>query len=113
VALLAGLFMIQSENKKSIPVNQNDNLDAAQVVETMNLMAEVAKQELQSQQPDQAANPAAGIGDIKPQESIARVAALNGVMPETGSDDWCEVMMVKDADKWTQEEQSLFAKHCL
>ncbi|QEY14410.1 DUF3012 domain-containing protein [Cellvibrio sp. KY-YJ-3] len=53
------------------------------------------------------------VGDIKPQESLDRVAALNGRIPEVGSDDWCEVMMVKDAKDWTEDEQSLFAKHCL
>lgn len=53
------------------------------------------------------------IADMKPQNSIAKVSALNGRTPEVGSDDWCEVMMIKDAKDWSKEEQSLFAKNCI
>lgn len=77
----------------------------------MNLVAEIAQQELKAQQSNQ--QMVQTVGDIKPQESLDRVAALNGRIPEVGSDDWCEVMMVKDAKDWTEDEQSLFAKHCL
>lgn len=114
LVLLVGVLMIQSETKKNAVANTQEQADAAQVVATMNLMAEIAEQELQAQQPNQqAGNNPVTMPDMKPQESIDRVAALKGVMPEVGTDDWCEVMMVKDADKWTPEEQSLFAKHCL
>jgi hypothetical protein len=53
------------------------------------------------------------IDDIIPAESLAKVNALNGKIPETGSDDWCELMMIKDGNTWTQEEQSQFAQHCI
>lgn len=53
------------------------------------------------------------IADVKPKDSVAKVSALNGRTPEPGSDDWCEVMMVKDAKDWTVDEQSLFAKNCI
>jgi hypothetical protein len=53
------------------------------------------------------------ITDVKPDDSIAKVSALNGRVPDVGSDDWCEVMMVKDAKDWTKEEQSIFAKNCI
>lgn len=112
--LLLGVLMIQSETKKATVANEQEQADAAQVIATMNLMAEMAEQELQSQQSNQqAGNSPVAMPDMKPQESIDRVAALKGVMPKVGTDDWCEVMMVKDAAKWTPEEQSLFAKHCL
>ncbi len=115
LVLVAGLFMIQSgsENPTASEAPQEAtaaSANAEQVVATMNYIADSAEQQLKAQQSEHTTQ---GIADIKPQESLDRVAALNGRIPEIGSDDWCEVMMVKDADKWTQEEQSLFAKHCL
>lgn len=53
------------------------------------------------------------ITDVKPDDSVVKVSALNGRVPDVGSDDWCEVMMVKDAKDWTKEEQSIFAKNCI
>lgn len=111
VVLGVGLFMIQSINKT--PEQQTEQLadEQQKTIAAMNLMAEIAEQELKAQQSSQ--QPVKTVGDIKPQESLDRVAALNGRVPEIGTDDWCEVMMVKDAKDWTLDEQSLFAKHCL
>lgn len=111
VVLGVGLFMIQSINKT--PEQQTEQLadEQQKTIAAMNLMAEIAEQELKAQQSSQ--QPVQTVGDIKPQESLDRVAALNGRVPEIGTDDWCEVMMVKDAKDWTLDEQSLFAKHCL
>lgn len=111
VVLGVGLFMIQSINKT--PEQQTEQLadEQQKTIAAMNLMAEIAEQELKAQQSSQ--QPVKTVGDIKPQKSLDRVAALNGRVPEIGTDDWCEVMMVKDAKDWTLDEQSLFAKHCL
>lgn len=106
-----GLFMIQSTNKKSEQQTEQLVNEQEKTVAAMNLVAEIAQQELKTQQSNQ--QMVQTVGDIKPQESLDRVAALNGRIPEVGSDDWCEVMMVKDAKDWTEDEQSLFAKHCL
>ncbi|EIK45116.1 hypothetical protein O59_001790 [Cellvibrio sp. BR] len=106
-----GLFMIQSTNKKSEQQTKQLVNEQEKTVAAMNLVAEIAQQELKAQQSNQ--QMVQTVGDIKPQESLDRVAALNGRIPEVGSDDWCEVMMVKDAKDWTEDEQSLFAKHCL
>lgn len=106
-----GLFMIQSTNKKSEQQTEQLVNEQEKTVAAMNLVAEIAQQELKAQQSNQ--QMVQTVGDIKPQESLNRVAALNGRIPEVGSDDWCEVMMVKDAKDWTEDEQSLFAKHCL
>lgn len=106
-----GLFMIQSTNKKSEQQTEQLVNEQEKTVAAMNLVAEIAQQELKAQQSNQ--QMVQTVGDIKPQESLDRVAALNGRVPEIGTDDWCEVMMVKDAKDWTLDEQSLFAKHCL
>lgn len=59
------------------------------------------------------AHPDVPVEDIIPAESVAKVNAMNGKIPEAGSDDWCELMMTKDGKTWTQEEQSQFAQHCI
>lgn len=106
-----GFFMVQlTQEQQEITVAQQTANDDQKAVMAMALMAEAAERELSEQQTQ---SPLQSIGDVKPQESIDRVAALNGRVPEVGSDDWCEVMMVKDAKDWTFDEQSLFAKHCL
>jgi uncharacterized protein HemX len=106
-----GLFMIQlTKEQPTAETEQQFTDDQEKTVAVMNLMAEVAEQELKTQKGQSSMQ---GVMDVKPQESIDRVAALNGRVPEVGSDDWCEVMMVKDAKDWTLDEQSLFAKHCL
>lgn len=114
LVLIAGVVMIQVSKKDSH--EQADTLvqdvdKNQQTMATMNAIAQMAEQNLTDEK--LVSLPAAGVGDIKPQESIDRVAALNGRVPEVGSDDWCEVMMIKDANAWTLEEKQLFAQHCL
>ncbi|MBK8185921.1 MAG: DUF3012 domain-containing protein [Cellvibrio sp.] len=33
--------------------------------------------------------------------------------PVQGTEDWCEVMMIKPDADWTEAEQGIFAKNCL
>lgn len=110
LVLVAGLVMIQLSHKQAVQKDDAMVEDQKKTIATMNLIADMAEQGLQEQQNQPAVQ---GIGDIKPHESLDRVAALNGRIPDIGSDDWCEVMMVKDASDWTTDEQAIFAKHCL
>lgn len=111
VVIIAGVIMIQytQSNDQSGALGAQDQ-QAQAVVETMTAIANIAGQELQDSQAP-AAQPA--MGDNIPQASLDHVAALNGVVPEVGSNDWCEVMMVKKSNEWTQEEQEMFAKNCI
>lgn len=113
LVILAGLIMIQYTNKKAAEtaVAEQEAEQVQATLDTMNVIAGIAEQELQ----ESASNPAPvnPVGDVKPQESLDRVAALNGRIPDVGSDDWCELMMVKDADAWTKEEQEVFARRCI
>ena len=111
LVIIAGVIMIQfTENnaQSSEVVVQDQQAQAA--LETMTAIANIAGQELQGSQ-----SPAAqsALGDNIPQSSLDHVAALNGVVPDVGSNDWCEVMMVKKSNEWTTEEQEIFAKNCL
>jgi hypothetical protein len=117
LVILAGLIMIQytqHQDEQSL-VNSTEVLaESAQVektIATMNTIAEMAGQQLENSKQPQTSG--AAVGDTKPQASLDRVAALNGRIPDVGSDDWCEVMMVKDDSAWTTNEQEIFATHCL
>lgn len=111
LVIIAGVIMIQytQSNAQSGDVN-SDSLQTQSVVATMTAIADIADQELQASQ-DSAVQPA--MGDNIPQSSLDHVAALNGVVPDVGSNDWCEVMMVKKSSEWTKEEQEIFAKNCI
>lgn len=69
--------------------------------------------EAQSQLLQTIAHPDVPITDVVPEESVAKVAAMKDKNPEAGTDDWCEVMMVKPSKEWTADEQQTFAKNCI
>lgn len=79
----------------------------------LNAMQNIAVMAAQELQQTATQSPSQPIADIKPAESIAKVASFNGNVPEVGTEDWCEWMMVKDSKEWTPDEQALFAKHCI
>ncbi|WP_062062026.1 DUF3012 domain-containing protein [Cellvibrio sp. OA-2007] len=111
LVIIAGVIMIQlTENNAQSSEVAAQEQEAQAVVETMTAIANIAKQELQDSQTP-AAQPA--VGDNIPQSSIDHVDSLNGVVPDVGSNDWCEVMMVKKSNEWTKEEEALFAQHCI
>ena len=116
LVIITGLIMIQFSNKNESAATSGQSeqaapqINAQSVVDTMTVIANMADQQLQE---TQASNNAPLMGDNIPQSSIDHVAALNGRTPEVGSNDWCEVMMVKKADEWTKEEQAIFAQKCI
>lgn len=96
-----GIFMIHLANNKQ-------QSEQAQLHE-LNEMAKQAAAELEKT----VAYPDVPIPDVIPAESVAKVEAMNGQIPEAGSEDWCELMMTKESKEWTQDEQSQFAQHCI
>ncbi len=116
LVILAGLIMIQYskniEGSASSKVEETaaEDKEAQALVDTMAVIATMADQKLQE---TQAPSDAPSMGDNIPQSSIDHVAGLNGHVPEVGSNDWCEVMMVKKANEWTEEEKVIFAQNCI
>ncbi len=111
-ALLLGSLLVLLLGVGLIIYSNNAAKEAAQAEATLqrlNVIANSASEELQKT----VVYSDVPITDVKPEDSVAKVSALNGRVPEEGSADWCEVMMVKDAKDWTKEEQSLFAKNCI
>lgn len=101
LVILAGVFMIKQANQQQAEQqSQVDKLNTIATQATQGLLQTLGH----SEEP---------IDDIIPEESLAKVKAMNGVVPAEGTEDWCEWMMVKDADSWTEQEQALFAQHCI
>jgi hypothetical protein len=105
LVIIAGLLLIKYSESQA-----TQNTQTQDTVATMQRMATEAATNLDATRSQQHAGP---MSDVKPDIYAERVAALNGAIPDKGSEDWCAVMMVKDADEWTEAEQQLFAKHCL
>jgi len=111
-ALLFGSLLVLLLGVGLIMYSKNAAKEAAQAeasVQRLNAIANDANKQLQ----ETIVYSDVPITDVKPEDSVAKVSALNGRIPEVGSEDWCEVMMVKDAKDWTKEEQSIFAKNCI
>jgi predicted negative regulator of RcsB-dependent stress response len=104
LVLLVGVGLIVYSNKAAKEAEQ-----AAATVQRLTTIANSASEQLQQT----VVYSDVPIADVKPEDSLAKVSAMNGRVPEVGSADWCEVMMVKDAAEWTKDEQSLFAKNCI
>jgi hypothetical protein len=111
-ALLLGSLLVLLLGVGLIVYSKNAAKEAAQAeatVQRLTTIANSASEELK----ETVVYSDVPITDVKPEDSVAKVSALNGRTPELGSDDWCEVMMVKDAKDWTTDEQTLFAKNCI
>ncbi len=105
LVIVAGLWMVQSANQQ-----QQQQAD----IDRLGRLADQAHNELQktrvySDVPIADMVPA----DIVPADSLQKVQAMAGKVPELGSEAWCELMMVKEADTWTEAEQALFAQRCI
>ncbi|HTF95689.1 MAG TPA: DUF3012 domain-containing protein [Cellvibrio sp.] len=78
-------------------------------MQSLNKIANEAKAQLMQT----VAHPDVPITDVVPEGSVEKVAAMKDKNPEAGTDDWCEVMMVKPSKEWTPDEQQTFAKNCI
>ena len=101
LAIIVGLWFVQASNKKQAQQEQQ--------LSRLNAIAAQANAELQQS----VVHADVPIDDIIPQQSVEKVAAMKGKEPELGSEDWCEWMMVKDSEKWSEAEQLLFAQKCI
>ena len=104
LVIVVGFVLIKKSNREA-------QLQAEQQAQVQSL-TKIAQQ-AQAQLVATAANSDVPIEDVTPEASVAKAKALEGKTPEVGSDDWCELMMAKNADDWTEEERSQFAQHCI
>ncbi len=103
VILLGAALLIYSKQQMAKQAREQAQL------QSLNKIAH----EAQTQLMQTVAHPDVPITDVVPEDSVAKVAAMKDKNPQAGTDDWCEVMMVKPSKEWTAEEQQTFAKNCI
>lgn len=106
MAIGVGVFFIKQTEYQQ---QQDQKLQDQKQLDLYNQMATQAAQNLM----ETVAHNEQSIDDIIPESSLAKVKAMEGKIPETGTEDWCELMMTKNADAWTEDEQAQFAQHCI
>lgn len=99
----------KQSNEQSNKPQQSEEADAT--VKQLELIAAQAEAELKASQSTESGPPAKM--DFVSDETREKVANMVDKNPEQGTEDWCEVMMVKPDANWTKEEQGIFAKNCL
>jgi len=104
LVIFGGIWLIQTSKHEAQMQPQQQNQ-----LHSLTKLAQQAQNQLMAT----AADTDVPIEDLTPEASVAKAKALEGQAIEVGSDDWCEIMMAKNSDAWTDEERSQFAQHCI
>jgi hypothetical protein len=81
------------------------------MIQEFELIAKQAEATLKASQSPDSGLPAKM--DFATDENRKKVADMKNKNPVQGTEDWCEVMMIKPDADWTETEQGIFAKNCL
>jgi len=118
LVIIVGVLLVKHANEQAVVYAEQQKEIAKQqinseddVLKKFELMAAQAAAELKAAQSTESGPPAKI--DFTPESSKEKVSSMKNKNPETGSEDWCEVMMVKPDTEWTKEEQGVFARSCL
>jgi hypothetical protein len=116
LVIIIGVLMVKHANEQALIHSQQstekqvDNSDQ-EIIQQFQQLAASAEAELAASKVDGSQSPKNM--DIIPDESKQKVERMSNKNPELGSEDWCELLMVKPGKDWSQEDQANFAKHCL
>ncbi len=102
--------MIHAEQKK-LAIEQQGLQEDDKLINQFQLIAAQAEVELKASQSNQSGPPAKM--DFTSEITRKKVAEMTDKNPIQGTEDWCDLMMVKADADWTKEEQGIFAKNCL
>jgi hypothetical protein len=124
LVIIAGVLIIKDANEKALIYSQQQDVMQQEVlqqqpndqstehlVQQLEQLAASAESELAASKSDASA-PAKDM-DFIPEESRKKVEQMKNKNPDPGTEDWCELLMVKPAQDWSEEEQGIFAKNCL
>lgn len=119
LVIIIGVLMVKHANEQALIYSQKtaekatepaDN-SGQEIVQQFQQLAASAEAELAASKVDGSKPPQAM--DLIPDESKQKVDRMTNKNPELGSEDWCELLMVKPGKDWSQDDQANFAKHCL
>lgn len=117
LVIIIGVLMVKQANEQALIYSQQQNTKESvdnsdqEIIQQFQQLAASAEAELAASKVDGSKPPQAM--DMIPDESKQKVERMADKNPELGSEDWCELLMVKPGKDWTQDDQSNFAKHCL
>ena len=117
LVIIIGVLMVKQANEQALfyshQQNTKESVDNSdqEIIQQFQQLAASAEAELAASKVDGSKPPQAM--DMIPDESKQKVERMADKNPELGSEDWCELLMVKPGKDWTQDDQSNFAKHCL
>ena len=120
LVIAIGVWMVKHANEQALiysqqtaekavaqPVDKSDQ----EIIQQFQQLAASAEEELAASKAD-GSQPPKNM-DIIPDESKQKVDQMANKNPELGSEDWCELLMVKPVKDWSQYDQTNFAKHRL
>lgn len=119
LVIIVGVLMIKHANEQAVVyageqrklLEKQQSQDTDTTLKQFELIAAQAEAELKASKSTESGPPAKM--DFASDMTREKVANMTNKNPEQGTNDWCEVMMVKPDAEWTKEEQGIFAKHCL
>lgn len=119
LVIIVGVLMVKHANdraavyadKQKQLVEQQPSQEDDVLIKELELIAKQAEAELKASQSADSGLPAKM--DFTTDENRKKVADMKNKNPAQGTEDWCELMMVKPDADWTEAEQGIFAKNCL
>lgn len=112
VGLLVVSFLVILLGVALVVYSNYQREQKAEAQRQLQALNKIAK-EAQDQLAQTIVHPDVPITDVIPEDSQAKVDAMENKSPAPGSADWCEVMMVRPSKEWTTDEQQIFAKNCI
>jgi biopolymer transport protein ExbB/TolQ len=122
LTIVVGVILVQQANQEAADyereqkelaqkeANLSEN-SSADTIEKMQILAAAAQAELSASVPTESSTPEKM--DFSPESSLKKIQTMENKDPEVGSEDWCEVLMVKPSENWNEADQASFAKNCL
>lgn len=122
LVIIIGLLIVKNANEQAIVYAEQQKIIATKkaiteqestddIVNQLERLAASAQAELDASK-SSSTQPLENL-DFVPEESRKKVAAMVNKNPKIGSEDWCELLMVRPGKEWSEQDHRDFAKHCL
>lgn len=122
VVIIIGLLIVKRANEQAVVYAEKQKAlalqkssveeePAATIVNQLERLAASAQAELEASKPS-ATKPPENL-DFVSEERRKKVAQMTNKDPEIGSEDWCELLMIRPGKDWSEQDHRDFAQHCL
>lgn len=116
LVIIVGVLMVKHANEQALIYSQQAKEQTAsrsdqEIIQQFHQLAASAEAELAASKVDASKMPENM--DPIPDASKQKVETMLDKNPSIGSEDWCELLMVKPGKDWSQDDQANFAQYCL